>query len=123
VAAPGRYVLPGGGRAILLEAVEWEGGYNTVGETHLDWNVAAAGLVLRSWQPGDKFQRAGRTHGETMKELFQRARIPSWERAGWPMLTSGGTIVWTRRFGVAEGCAALPGARRTLRVQEIEDAG
>lgn len=123
VAVPGRYALPEAGGSILLEAVDWEGGYNTGGESHLDWSVAAAGLELRNWRPGDRFQPAGRPQGETMKELFQRARIPSWERAGWPMLTSGGTIVWTRRFGVAEGFAARPGARRTLRVEEIEGAG
>lgn len=120
VAIPGRYPIPGATRSILLEAVDWPEGYNTGGESHLDWSVAAAELELRSWRPGDTFQPAGRPHGESMKELFQRARIPSWERAGWPMLTRGGAVVWTRFFGVAAGFEARPGSHRTLRVQEIE---
>lgn len=120
VAIPGRYPIPGAGRSVLLEAVDWPEGYNTGGESHLDWSLAATELELRNWRPGDTFQPAGRPHGERMKELFQRARIPSWERAGWPMLTTGGTVAWTRLFGVAAGFEARPGARRTLRVQEIE---
>lgn len=120
VTAPGLYPIPGAGRSILLEVLEWAEGYNTGGESDLDWSVTAAELELRSWRPGDVFQPAGRPHGQRMKEWFQRGRIPSWERAVWPMLTSGGAIVWTRRFGVAEGFAAQPGARRTLRVREIE---
>lgn len=123
LAVPGRWVIPGTRRSISVEVAEWEQGYNTGGERHLDWGLKSAGLELRSWRAGDAFRAAGRAQAEKMKDLFQQARIPSWERPRWPMITIGGTIVWTRRFGVAEGFAPRQGARQTLRIAESEEEG
>ena len=45
-------------------------------------NVA---LTLRNWRPGDQYQPAGSNQEQKLKILFQKARIPQWERGGWPV--------------------------------------
>lgn len=49
-------------------------------------------MVLRNWRPGDRLA------GDLLKQSFQVARIPLWERRDWPVLECAGRIVWTRRF-------------------------
>jgi hypothetical protein len=53
-----------------------------------------------------------------VKDLFQEARIPEWERGAWPVITRGGAIVWTRRFGAAAEFAARPDSGVVLKVSE-----
>jgi len=79
VPAPGRYAFPGG-------AVEISGKVN---ET----------LELRNWRPGDTYDPAGGGAAKKVKELFQQARVPLWERIGWPVLEAGGKVVWAGEFG------------------------
>lgn len=64
----------------------------------------AAPVTLRSWKPGD---RAGWGRpGRSMKEEFQRARIPAWERAGWPVLACGARVLWAGTLGAVAGIEA-----------------
>jgi len=53
-----------------------------------------------------------------LKELFQIARIPSWERGLWPVLADDRAIVWAGRFGTAAEFAATPESRSVLRIRE-----
>jgi tRNA(Ile)-lysidine synthase len=76
-------------------------------------------LVLRNWNPGDRIQPIGSTGPRKIKSLFQSARIPLWERAQWPVLADGPSVVWTRRFGVAAAAAADDTTRVILRIQEM----
>jgi len=75
-------------------------------------------LELRNWRPGDQYQPVGHSGGERIKLLFQQARIPLWERRGWPVITSGNGIVWARRFGPAADLAATAKSRVLLKIQE-----
>jgi tRNA(Ile)-lysidine synthase len=81
-------------------------------------NGAVPTLELRNWRPGDKYRRAGHSHEEKIKVLFQEARVPLWERGKWPIIAYNGVILWTRRFGVAAEFAPGPGARLVLRIDE-----
>lgn len=60
-------------------------------------------LVLRNWRPGDRISREGVEI--SLKQLFQDARIPLWERRNWPVVEcrgeSEGTILWSGEFGAA----------------------
>lgn len=77
-----------------------------------------ATLELRGWNPGDEYCPAGQTHGRKVKEMFQQARIPSWRRHNWPIVSSGPTILWARQFGAAVEFTAGRGKGPVLRIWE-----
>jgi tRNA(Ile)-lysidine synthase len=57
-------------------------------------------LVLRTWRPGDRIDvcRGGRGSGplgrKKLKEIFREARVPAWQRAGWPLLADDRGVLW-----------------------------
>lgn len=127
---PGVVPLPGTSVQLSLELIErqLENPRDTLG-AELDWSrirseMAAPGsqpgtrLVIRNWRPGDAYQRAGDQRPYKLKELFQAARVPLWERRSWPVLAAGARIVWSRRFGPARDFAADSSSRMVLRVTE-----
>jgi tRNA(Ile)-lysidine synthase len=77
-----------------------------------------ARLELRGWKPGDQYCPEGQIHGQKIKEMFQRARVPSWRRQSWPIVGSGAKILWARGFGAAAEFAAGQEAGPVLRVWE-----
>jgi tRNA(Ile)-lysidine synthase len=90
----------------------------------LDWSEVSAlpelkggALELRNWRPGDRYRPTGHKHEQKIKQMFQDARIPLWERRHWPVLAAGGRVIWTRRFGAADGLegSAKPGAVLCIR--------
>jgi tRNA(Ile)-lysidine synthetase-like protein len=85
----------------------------------LDRCVLVGPLQLRNWHPGDEFVAPGRSR-QKIKTLFQEARVPIWDRHGWPVLTCGGEIVWTRQFGTAEPFLPRVQSGSVLRVYEVE---
>jgi tRNA(Ile)-lysidine synthase len=82
----------------------------------------AAPLFLRGWKPGDHYRPVGKSRDHKLKEMFQNARIPSWRRRTWPILESGGKILWAREFGPAEEFAATGRRGRVLRVWDLRNA-
>jgi tRNA(Ile)-lysidine synthase len=86
VTGPGEYELPWRGTRLRI--------------TKLDPGQAQ----LRAWAPGDR--AAWTATPRRLKEIFQRARLPAWDRAGWPVLESGGLIVWAGRVGCCTGIEA-----------------
>ena len=121
---PGTLEIPCSGGALHLELVEkpetsdtWNCVYN--GELGvLDWERVSGALELRNWRPGDRYRPVGRAAEEKIKTFFQEARIPLWERRHWPVLTDDSSIVWSRRFGPAERCAAHAGTRVALAIRD-----
>jgi len=127
----GRVELPGGlevwrsfdqlrigkGRAAVPAAVPVKvPGVTEFGGCQID--VEASGqvmppLTLRGWRAGDRFWVEGTPGPEKLRTLLQEARVPSWDRPLWPIITDGETILWTRRFGVAHGFR--------LRVREVQE--
>jgi tRNA(Ile)-lysidine synthase len=85
----------------------------------LDWQAIPGPLTLRGWRPGDRFRPADRSVEAPVKRLFQKHRIPHWERGDWPVLEAAGQIVWVRRLGAASVFAAGPGSRKVLRVRDL----
>jgi len=122
---PGEFPIPEANAVIRLElkdARELRGGeeraYNTEGAWVADWERVEGRLELRNWRPGDRLQPKGEDRPRKMKELFERARVPCWKRASWPMLVRGEEIIWTRGFGVARPYVPRPGRRRLLLIEE-----
>ncbi len=114
---PGVTRLPERGIAIGMELLPPTGVYND-DRNVLDWSRCAGELVLRNWQPGDSYRRAGKSDTGKIKSLFQEFRIPLWERRTWPVLVKGQEIVWTRRFGSAAEYLPGPDCDRILRIRE-----
>jgi tRNA(Ile)-lysidine synthase len=83
------------------------------------WFQRCSPLVLRGWRPGDHYRPVGQLRDQKIQEMFQKARVPSWRRASWPILTGGGKILWSRQFGVAQEFAVLGDNRAILRIWEL----
>jgi len=118
---PGLVKLPDGAE-ISLEVLQkkaytdlLESGYNNW-MSALDWDRVQGPLELRNWRPGDQYQPIGQSNAEKVKVLFQRARIPLWERRHWPVITKNDEIVWVRRFGAAAAYAATPDSGSILHI-------
>lgn len=122
VQEPGVYRLPGCGGAVRLELAGRGGTESAVPGDLLDWERLPKPLVLRNWRPGDRYRPAGWPGETKLKELFQRARIPLWERRKWPIMSSGSEIVWAAKFGPAAAYVAEPGQGPVLRVVTMTEA-
>ena len=85
----------------------------------LDWRRLSGSLQLRNWKAGDRYQPSGSASEAKITTLFQQARIPVWERAYWPVLTDGESIVWARHFGPGDEFAAGPGCDPILWFREV----
>jgi tRNA(Ile)-lysidine synthetase-like protein len=77
-------------------------------------------LELRGWKPGDHYRPEGQNRDQKIKEMFQVERVPSWLRSLWPIVSSGDTILWARKFGAAAEFAASREPGPVLRVWEAE---
>ena len=75
-------------------------------------------LVLRNWRPGDRMRPLGHRSAHKLKRLLNEKRVTRWERAGWPVLTSGGVVVWARGFLVAAEFAANERTRAGIVIAE-----
>ena len=104
---------------VRLERICNSGVYN-MGVDALDWDKvgerAADSLVVRSWKPGDRYQPRGYDGPEKIKTLFQKHRIPLWERQDWPVITIDGAVAWAGLFGPAARYAVGPASRNILRI-------
>jgi tRNA(Ile)-lysidine synthase len=103
---------------IRLELLSAESVYNE-NKHQLDWGLVSGPLALRTWRPGDRYQRVGRPKEERLKLLFQKARIPVWERRSWPVLLCGNSIAWTREFGAAAGLGRTGTTRIVLLIHDL----
>jgi tRNA(Ile)-lysidine synthase len=72
----------------------------------LDRDALQTPLTLRNWRPGDRIRPCGHRSEHKLKRLLSKKRVSGREREGWPVVTSGGTLVWTRGFPVAAELAA-----------------
>ena len=118
---PGTYASPGGGSALRFEvAGKTRAGLCATLKAELSLRLIPAPLELRGWRPGDHYRPAGQSRDRKLKEMFQRARVPSWRRPFWPIVTGGGKIVWARDFGAAAEFAAGGKRGQVLQVWEVK---
>jgi tRNA(Ile)-lysidine synthase len=105
----------------IIEAPTKGKTYNEQGLAGLDPQKLTGKLVLRNWRPGDRFQPMGSLKVHKLKELMARSKIPATERKSWPVLESGGEIVWVRGFPPASGAAASPSSGQLILIEEISE--
>jgi tRNA(Ile)-lysidine synthase len=112
--------VPELGCAFSLREIDWtakRGETSYVGAV-LDRRRLEFPLVLRNWRPGDRFWPAGHRNAHKMKRLLNEKRVSRWERDGWPVITSGGILVWARGFPVATAFAASDATRIGIVITE-----
>jgi len=68
----------------------------------------AGGLTVRLRAGGERLQPDPRRPRRTLKNLFQEAGVPPWERARLPLLFSGTDLVWAPGLGVDAAYASAP---------------
>ncbi len=111
---------PGEAHGVQYDVQQGEAVYND--EKHqLDWNKLPGRLELRNWHPGDRYRRVGHTNEQSLKLLFQKARVPVWERHSWPILVCGKDIAWSRQFGAAASMARTEETRVVLRLRDLSN--
>jgi tRNA(Ile)-lysidine synthase len=70
-----------------------------------------ARLTLRPRAGGERLQIDARRPHRTLKNLFQEAGVPPWERERLPLLYCDDELVWVPGVGIAAGWQAARGAR------------
>jgi len=106
--------------ALRFTAIDWPPNRvdTRVLGTVLDRDRLRFPLTLRNWRPGDTLQPAGHQKAHKLKRLFNEQRVSRWERQGWPVLASGGKLVWARGFPVAADFAAGGQTRAAIVIAE-----
>ena len=83
----------------------------------MDATLLAAELKVRNWRPGDRFWPAHTKATKKIKELLQERQVTGPERKLWPVIVSGGDVVWVRGFPVP---ARLQGRRdKAILIREV----
>jgi tRNA(Ile)-lysidine synthase len=91
------------GCVFRFRVIDWprQRGETSMHGTVLDRDRLRFPLVLRNWRPGDRLRPLGHRSAHKLKSLLNKKHISRWERAGWPVLMSGDTLVWTRGLPIA----------------------
>ena len=91
-------------------------GYNP--EQALDPAVLGPELLVRNWQPGDRFWPAHSKGPQKMKELFGQRHVPAAERRSWPVAESGGKLAWSRSFGASREFQPAADSKQVVVIEE-----
>jgi tRNA(Ile)-lysidine synthase len=108
------------GCVFRLKVIDWprKRGETSSDGAVLDRERLRFPLVLRNWRPGDRMRPQGHRSAHKLKRLLNEKRVSRWERDGWPVLTSGGVLVWARGFPVAAEFAANERTRAGIVIAE-----
>ena len=86
----------------------------------LDADRAGKQLLVRSWQPGDRFIPLGMSGHKKLQDFFVDMKVPRHQRQTVPLVVSAGQIAWVVGFRVDERFRVTGSTRRILRVCATE---
>lgn len=75
----------------------------------LDGRFRDQRLMIRNWRPGDRFWPPHARQSRKIKELLQDRHVTGDEKKRWPVVASGGNVLWLRGFGVHRAFQAPTG--------------
>jgi tRNA(Ile)-lysidine synthase len=111
--------VPELGTRFRLKVIDWSSRErDTKLEETLDADLLKSALILRNWRPGDAYRPRGHRQLRKLKQLFLAHRVPRIERAHWPVIECGGSIVWSRGMPLAGDFCAGDRTRKGLRIEE-----
>ncbi len=120
---PGRNYIEEIGREVVIEEVGNDGEVKALyGLPHvalLDYQTLRLPLKMRNFRPGDRFQPLGVKGTQKLKEFFIDHKIPKFERARVPLLTSGETITWVVGHRIDERVKISEKTQKVLKVTVI----
>jgi len=114
-------VVPEIGRRFRLKVIDWPCMQRDTNKgCTFDRDLLRSPLVLRNWRVGDSFRPSGRRSEHKLKHLLRDRRVGARERAGWPVLTSAGDLIWARGLPVAAKVAPWEQTRTGVVIVEEE---
>jgi tRNA(Ile)-lysidine synthase len=126
VRPPGEVSIPQLGLILRFKIIETAGlgkTYNEVWMRGLDPQKLPGKLLVRNWEPGDRFWPLGSQKVHKLKELLARRKVPAAMRKFWPVLQSGNEIAWVRGFPPAVSMAGTATSKQIIVIEEsIEPA-
>jgi tRNA(Ile)-lysidine synthase len=88
---------------------------------YLDAEILGAGLRLRTWRPGDRFQPLGMSRAKKLQDFFVDLKVPREKRGRVPLLCAAdGRIAWVMGYRMAEPFKLTAATRRVLRVRCLQ---
>jgi tRNA(Ile)-lysidine synthase len=111
------------GKRLSLNLIDWPNAQSdTIRDKQaLDADLLHAPLILRNWRPGDSYRPRGRRDARKLKQMMLAERVPAAQRGSWPVLESGGKVVWALGMTAAEQYSAGAGTRKGLLIVEEKD--
>ena len=89
----------------------------------LDADRAGKELLVRRWQPGDRFIPLGMSGHKKLQDFFVDRKVPRHQRKTVPLVVSAGQIAWVVGYRVDERFKVTGSTRRILRVSATEGSG
>ena len=88
----------------------------------LDADRFTPDLVLRAWQPGDRFQPAGMGgHQKKLQDFFTNLKVPRSMRGRIPLLVAPEGILWVVGYRADQRFVATESTRRVLTTRVTSD--
>lgn len=112
--------VPEAGCVLRLRVIDWakKREETSLSGAVLDRERLRLPLALRNWRPGDRMQPVGHRKAHKLKRLLNERHVSRWARDAWPVLTSGGALVWARGLPVAAAYAPNAETREGILVAE-----
>jgi tRNA(Ile)-lysidine synthase len=82
----------------------------------LDADRAGVDLLVRSWEPGDRFVPLGMRGRKKLHDFFVDAKVPRQERSRVPLVVAAGQIAWVVGHRVDDRFRVTDSTRRLLRL-------
>jgi tRNA(Ile)-lysidine synthase len=82
----------------------------------LDRAALGPELVVRSWRRGDRMAPLGLGGSKSLQDLFTAHRVPRRQRAGVPVVESGGEIAWVAGVATSERFKITADTREAVRL-------
>jgi tRNA(Ile)-lysidine synthase len=108
------------GKRLSLNLIDWPNAQSdTIRDIQaLDADLLRSPLILRNWRPGDAYRPRGRQDERKLKQMLLAERVPASQRGAWPVLESGGQVVWALGMAPADECSARAATRKGLLILE-----
>jgi tRNA(Ile)-lysidine synthase len=115
-------LVPELNRRFCLKVIDWSVSERDTkrGSAVLDAKLLREPLILRSWRPGDAYRPQGRRRLKKLKEMFLAGRVPSRDRACWPVLESCGRVAWARGLPPADEFCVREGTQAGVVIEEVQ---